>query len=81
MPEFFDMHCHLLYGVDDGPKEMETSLQLLRQEYDDGVRTIYLTPHYRKKMFECPADVIQAHFDALQEKAKQLLQEVFPKAI
>lgn len=71
MPGYFDMHCHLLYGVDDGPKEMEASLALLRQEYADGVRTIYLTPHYRKKMFECPGDVILRNFKALQEKAEQ----------
>lgn len=71
MPAYFDMHCHLLYGVDDGPKTMESSLDLLRQEYADGVRTIYLTPHYRKKMFECPADLIAENFKTLQEKAKQ----------
>jgi protein-tyrosine phosphatase len=71
MLSFFDMHCHLLYGVDDGPKEMEEALTLLRQEYDDGVRTVYLTPHYRKKMFECPADVIARHFEMLQARAKQ----------
>lgn len=76
MPELFDMHCHLLYGVDDGPKEMDVSLALLRQEYEDGVRTVYLTPHYRKKMFECPADTIQAHFEALQKKVKQALPDL-----
>lgn len=73
MSSFFDMHCHLLFGVDDGPKDMETSLQLLRQEYDAGVRTVYLTPHFRKKMFECSADVIKAHFAQLQERVKQEL--------
>ncbi|MBQ8768476.1 MAG: capsular biosynthesis protein [Oscillospiraceae bacterium] len=76
MPEYFDMHCHLLYGVDDGPKEMEEALQMLRQEYDDGVRTVYLTPHYRKKMFECPADTIARHFEALQAQVKQALPEL-----
>jgi len=76
MPKFFDMHCHLLFGVDDGPKEMETSLALLRQEYDDGVRTVYLTPHYRKKMFECTTDVIARNFEALREQAKQALPEM-----
>ena len=71
MPKLFDMHCHLLYGVDDGPKDIEQSMFLLRQAYDDGVRTIYLTPHYRKKMFTCPAETIAQNFDALQARAKQ----------
>lgn len=76
MPEYFDMHCHLLPGVDDGPKKMEDAMALLRQEYDDGVRTVYLTPHYRKGMFECPADEIARQFDALQTQAKQVFPDL-----
>ena len=76
MSEFFDMHCHLLFGVDDGPKEMEESLSLLRQEYDDGVRTVYLTPHYRKKMFECSAEKIREHFLLLQERVNRELPDM-----
>lgn len=76
MPNYFDMHCHLLFGVDDGPRQMETSLQLLRQEYDAGVRTVYLTPHFRKNMFECPKDTIQENFEALQERIKQELPDL-----
>lgn len=76
MPRFFDMHCHLLHGVDDGPKQMEEALTLLRQEYTDGVRTIYLTPHYRKNMFECPADTVKANFEALQAKALEELPDL-----
>ena len=76
MSDYFDMHCHLLFGVDDGPKEMETSLRLLRQEYDDGVRTVYLTPHYRKNMFECPADTVRENFEALRQRAKQELPQL-----
>ena len=76
MPEFFDMHCHLLYGVDDGPKEMEQTLEMLRQEYADGVRTVYLTPHYRKKMFECPVDVIVQHFEQLQARVREEIPDL-----
>ncbi len=76
MPEYFDMHCHLLFGVDDGPEGIDQSLALLRQEYDDGVRTIYLTPHYRKNMFECPMDTVKAHFEQLQARAAQELPDL-----
>jgi hypothetical protein len=31
----FYMHCHLLCGVDDGPKEMKETLTLLYQAYDE----------------------------------------------
>jgi protein-tyrosine phosphatase len=76
MTDFFDMHCHLLFGVDDGPKEIDEALTLLRQEYDEGVRTVYLTPHYRKKMFECPADTIRENFETLCARVKQELPDL-----
>ena len=71
MPEYFDIHCHLLHGVDDGPRRIEQSLELLRMEYDDGVRTIFLTPHYRRDLFECPTHILLEHFEALRHRATQ----------
>ena len=71
MPEYFDMHCHLLFGVDDGPECIEEALALLQQEYDDGVRTVYLTPHYRKNMFSSSAELRQQNFELLKAHAKQ----------
>lgn len=76
MPEYFDMHCHLLFGVDDGPACITEALTLLQQEYDDGVRTIYLTPHYRRNMFECPNEVRVQNFELLKTHAKQHFPEL-----
>lgn len=42
----FDIHCHILPGVDDGSKDLEQSLEMLRIAYEDGTRDIILTPHY-----------------------------------
>ena len=42
---YYDMHCHILPGVDDGSKSMEMSLAMLELEYQQGVRNIVLTPH------------------------------------
>ena len=44
--ELFDMHCHILPGVDDGSKNMEMSLDMLQIAYEEGTRKIFLTPHY-----------------------------------
>lgn len=71
MPEYFDMHCHLLFGVDDGPESIEESLTLLQQEYRDGVRTVFLTPHYRRNMFECPTDIRVHNFELLKACSMQ----------
>lgn len=41
-----DLHSHILPGVDDGSKNVEMSLELLRREYADKVTQIALTPHF-----------------------------------
>jgi protein-tyrosine phosphatase len=41
----FDVHYHMLYGVDDGPKTLEDSLQLAEASIADGVTHIVCTPH------------------------------------
>ena len=43
-----DIHNHILYGVDDGSKDLEMSLAMLKEEMDNGVSLIYLTPHQNK---------------------------------
>jgi protein-tyrosine phosphatase len=42
-----DLHCHILPGIDDGPKDLETSLGLARLLAEEGVRTVVATPHLR----------------------------------
>lgn len=76
MPDYFDMHCHILFGVDDGPESLEDAMAMLRLEYDGGVRTVYLTPHYRRNMFECPPELRVEHFEQLKARAAQQLPEL-----
>lgn len=40
-----DLHCHLLPGIDDGPKTIEDSVALARAAAGTGTRTIVATPH------------------------------------
>lgn len=42
-----DVHVHALPGVDDGPADLEGSLELVRAAARDGVRAIVATPHLR----------------------------------
>ena len=41
-----DTHCHLLAGVDDGPRTDAESLRLARRLVEDGVTTVVCTPHF-----------------------------------
>lgn len=44
---FADIHTHILPGVDDGAQDMSQALALVRMAYENGTRSIFLTPHYR----------------------------------
>lgn len=42
----FDIHSHIIYHIDDGSHDLEESLELIRQDVEQGARAIIATPHY-----------------------------------
>ena len=47
MNGFCDLHCHLLYGLDDGAKTLEDTLEMARALVDLGFSTVAPSPHNR----------------------------------
>lgn len=41
-----DMHCHLLYDIDDGAPTIEESKKMLQKFYFENINDIVVTPHY-----------------------------------
>ncbi|HWJ02408.1 MAG TPA: CpsB/CapC family capsule biosynthesis tyrosine phosphatase, partial [Verrucomicrobiae bacterium] len=41
----FDLHCHILPGIDDGANSWQESMDMARMAAQDGVRTVVATPH------------------------------------
>lgn len=41
-----DFHSHILPGIDDGSKDLETSLEMLRMSAAQGVTDMVATPHF-----------------------------------
>lgn len=44
--DFIDTHTHILPGIDDGPKDIEESLEIARCYSQAGVEKIVATPHF-----------------------------------
>jgi protein-tyrosine phosphatase len=43
-----DLHCHILPGIDDGPKTLEEAIAMCRLALADGCRAMIATPHQRR---------------------------------
>ena len=41
-----DLHCHILPSIDDGAKNKDISLEMLKEERKQGVQAIIFTPHF-----------------------------------
>lgn len=46
-----DIHCHIIFGVDDGPSTIKDSVRMILEAEKLGVKTIITTPHYHKDVF------------------------------
>lgn len=65
MKTYIDIHSHILPGVDDGAKNIEESMKMLRMAANDGIADIILTPHNKSKRHS-------AHFFRTAEYAEIL---------
>ena len=63
---FFDMHSHMLCGVDDGAKTPEEMFCMLEMAYEDGIRALCLTPHYSPYLFGDTYEKSLRAFEQLQ---------------
>lgn len=77
MRGLFDIHCHLVPYVDDGARNMDEAVKMLKMEYSQGVRYIIVTPHFRRGMFETPMEKILHYFLKLRETAKKIGIQLF----
>ncbi len=44
--DYFDLHTHMLPGLDDGAKNFAQTEKMLETAYAEGIRRIMLTPHF-----------------------------------
>ena len=69
-----DVHAHILFGIDDGSKCLKDSLKMLKLASRNGVKAIFLTPHYiPESKYTCPTEVTN---EVLEEIKKEFSGKV-----
>lgn len=72
MSGFYDIHAHILPCVDDGAEDLKETVKILRMEYEDGVRIIFATPHYRRRMFETSREEMEKQYKIVKKEAEKI---------
>jgi protein-tyrosine phosphatase len=62
----FDVHSHLLPGLDDGAPDLSTSLAMARAYVSEGVECVACTPHILPGLYSNSGEQIRQAVDALQ---------------
>ena len=65
----YDLHCHTLFGLDDGARDADTMRAMLDMAWRDGTRAICFTPHYHPGYYGENGAQTEAAFQAAREYA------------
>ncbi|HWJ91755.1 MAG TPA: CpsB/CapC family capsule biosynthesis tyrosine phosphatase [Flavisolibacter sp.] len=66
-----DMHSHFIPGIDDGSRDMDSSLQMIRGLADLGYKKIITTPHVLWDLYPNTPEIIGAGLENLTAAVQQ----------
>ncbi|WP_371017949.1 tyrosine-protein phosphatase [Pseudalkalibacillus sp. JSM 102089] len=64
----FDVHCHILPGMDDGPTTIDESIEMARKAVSEGITKVVATPHHRNGRYENDRRVIMQEVTILNKE-------------
>ena len=68
---FVDIHSHLLPGIDDGAKDMDTSIALLLKMASYGIKNFITTPHVLGSVYPNSSEVIKQKLAAVKKELEK----------
>lgn len=71
-----DIHTHILYGVDDGAKDLNQAMRILEDSWKQGVGTVILTPHYGPKFGRPAAALLTERYEEIKKEAGKYYPEM-----
>ena len=66
-----DIHCHMLPGIDDGARDLETALEMARVAVADGITHTVCTPHIYPGLYPNTVEGIRAATAAFRQALQQ----------
>jgi len=69
MTGYYDMHTHILPGVDDGARDMQETREMIYQAYLEGIRHIVVTPHFGLDRRNMPVRELMEKFEEVKRVA------------
>lgn len=73
---YVDIHSHILFGVDDGPDNIETSREMMVTAYEEGIRKIVATPHYHPGKCTLTYEELRKRFELFKEQVKDICPQI-----
>jgi protein-tyrosine phosphatase len=68
---FVDIHSHLLPGIDDGAKDLETSIALIQKMASYGIKNFITTPHILGDVYPNTPEVIKRKLKEVTDELKR----------
>lgn len=62
-----DIHSHIIPGIDDGSKNMEMTLEMLKNAEKEGTKEIVATPHYLLEYGEATIEEVKEHVKEIND--------------
>lgn len=68
---YYDIHTHILPGIDDGARDMEETREMIFLAYNEGIRHIIATPHFESGKENVPAGELCRLLEEVKKEARR----------